>query len=187
MSELTSMQSAFAARLYHLSIVSGMDQGGCDTDEQTQVVGIAMKKASLAIKRLGYSTSDLGTLQACIDVAKRDVRQQPESRVVPKFITTDSAITADLRKRGYLVAGTLDEQVPVHEFYIFYSDRQQRRVRQYVERVWKWNVRSHNDTDVTSFGWYSTPELAIKGVERMKVLVQQYLAEKQEQRCPRNL
>ncbi len=96
-----------------------------------------------------------------------------------KFITTDKAIANQLTQNGYVVAGTLDERIPVHEVYVAYSDRQQNRVGQYVARIWKWNVRIRNHTEVISIGWYSTPASALKAVEKTDVLNGQFLVEQQ--------
>lgn len=87
-----------------------------------------------------------------------------------KFITTDRSIAQSLAKRGIEVSGTLDEQVPIGEFYVYYSDRQMRRVKQYVERKLKWNVRIRNAKEVISLGWYLTPETAIEGAKRAVAL-----------------
>lgn len=90
------------------------------------------------------------------------------------FITTDKAVAAMLRSRGFEVAGTLDEQVPKDTFYVAYSDRQMRAVGQYVPRKLCWNVRVWNHRGVFSMSWYGTPESALRGVERLQALEREH-------------
>lgn len=60
-----------AARLYELANTACLDLGGCETDEEAAVVERAIERSRAKLERLGYSIGELGSLQACIQAAKR--------------------------------------------------------------------------------------------------------------------
>lgn len=95
-------------------------------------------------------------------------------RAVTRFITSAPGIAAELLEQGFFVAGTLDEQIPLHEVYVAYSDRQMRRVGEYVARKLCWNVRIRSESAVTSLGWYGSPDRAIREAEHFEDLIRQH-------------
>jgi hypothetical protein len=69
---MNKKQIELAARLYILANTACLNLGGCDTDEEMMVVKRAIERCRSKLDRIDYDIGELGTLQKCIEAAKRD-------------------------------------------------------------------------------------------------------------------
>jgi hypothetical protein len=68
---MTLAQVRRAARLYLLANTACLDLGGCSTEEEGFVVAQAIRDARAALARYDLEPCQVGSVQACIDLAKK--------------------------------------------------------------------------------------------------------------------
>lgn len=67
---LTAAQARRAARIYLLANTACLDTGGCDTDEETRVVALAIEQARRSLERMGLEYCQVYSLEKCIAMAQ---------------------------------------------------------------------------------------------------------------------
>jgi hypothetical protein len=68
---LNKRQVARAVRLYRLAMLSNQDCGGAESEDEQAVMLGATDAAGDALRRLGYTPTELLTIGQCIEAAAR--------------------------------------------------------------------------------------------------------------------